>query len=49
MQKAEITDSALRAALHKAGTVTGAAAILGVSRVTLYRLMARYGIGKTWK
>jgi transcriptional regulator of acetoin/glycerol metabolism len=41
---AEITERAVREALKEAPSVTDAAVLLGVSRRTMYRLMARYGI-----
>jgi len=40
----EITERAAREALKTAGSVSGAALLLGVSRPTMYRLMQRYGI-----
>lgn len=39
-----ISENAVRAALKNAGSVSGAAIILGVSRPTMYRLMLKYGI-----
>jgi transcriptional regulator of acetoin/glycerol metabolism len=39
-----IDERSVREALKTAGTVTEAASILGVSRRTMYRLMAKYGI-----
>jgi len=40
----EITERAVRDALKEGVSVTAAAVLLGVSRRTMYRLMARYGI-----
>jgi transcriptional regulator of acetoin/glycerol metabolism len=39
-----ITERAVREALKDAPSVTAAAVLLGVSRGTMYRLMAKYGI-----
>ncbi len=39
-----ISERAVREALKEASSVTAAAVLLGVSRGTVYRLMARYGI-----
>lgn len=39
-----IPEKDLRAALNAAGSPTKAAAVLGVSRRTVYRWMERYGI-----
>lgn len=38
------TEQEVRKALKEAASVTAAAVQLGISRRTLYRLMARYGI-----
>ena len=40
----DITERAVREALKAAESVTEAAVLLGVSRRTMYRLMARHGI-----
>ncbi len=40
----EIDERSVREALKTAGNVTEAAVQLGVSRRTMYRLMAKYGI-----
>ena len=39
-----LTEAQLRAALRRADTVTSAARMLGVSRMTIYRSMRRYAI-----
>lgn len=37
-------EQAVRRALAEAGSIAGAARLLGVSRPTVYRYIARYGI-----
>lgn len=44
MPKRDVTEREVRAALRDTPTVSAAAELLGVSRPTLYRLMARFGI-----
>lgn len=44
MQRIDIPEQAVREALKNAKSVTGAAVLLGISRVTMYRLMDRYDI-----
>jgi transcriptional regulator of acetoin/glycerol metabolism len=44
MQRIDIPEKDIREALKTAGSVTAAAVLLGISRMTMYRLMTRYGI-----
>lgn len=44
MQRIDKSEQEVREALKNAKSVTGAAALLAVSRVTMYGLMRRYGI-----
>jgi len=44
MKRIDIPERQVRDAIKAAPTMTAAAASLGVSRVTLYRMMARHGI-----
>jgi transcriptional regulator of acetoin/glycerol metabolism len=44
MQRIDLPEQTVRQALRDGGSVSAAAVLLGISRVTLYRLMTRYGI-----